>query len=349
MVAPPPRGLPVGAGGGINGRMRLSVAFPPVPRTPEHIELAERLGFDTAWVYDTPALQLDCWMTMALAAVRTDRIRLGPGVLIPTLRHPMTTAAAIATLVGLVGRDRVVVGAGTGFTGRRAMGRKPISWRELPGMVADIQALLRGEDVVVDGHPTRMLHWPGQAVERPIEVPWVLGVNGPRGLRAAAEAGCGVFTSRPRPDADYGGISEVVLLGFGTVLDEGEALDSPRVLATAGPGAAVAYHAFLEQRDARLDGLPNADRFLELAGSLPAETRHLDLHAGHLTELNDIDRQVVTPEALSITPLTCPAAELPGRLERLAGQGVTEVAFQPMGDVERELRAFAGAAGLDPG
>ena len=133
---------------------------------------------------------------------------------------------------------------------------------------------------------------------------------------------------------------------MGTVLEEGETIDSPRVIETAGPGAAVAYHAFLEQGDGRLSNLPNADRFLELASALPAESRHLDLHAGHLTELNPIDREVITGESVAITPMTAPAAELPGRLERLAAQGITEVAFQPMGEVERELRAFAAAAGL---
>lgn len=326
--------------------MRISCAFPPVPGTPDHIVLAEELGYDTAWVYDTPALQLDCWMTLALGAVRTDRIRLGPGVLIPTLRHPMTTAAAIATLVGLVGQDRVIVGAGTGFTGRRAMGQKPLSWKHFPGMVDQVRALLRGEVVEVDGAAARMLHWPGQAVERPIEVPWVLGVNGPRGLAAAAEAGCGVFTSRPRPDADYAGIDEVILLGFGTILDDGESLDDPAVVERAGPGVSVAYHAFYEQQDGRLDAMPNAARFRELVDPLPEATRHLDLHAGHLTVLNPIDREVVSGEAMAITPLTGHADELPARLDRLASQGVTEVAFQPMGDVERELRAFAAAAGL---
>jgi 5,10-methylenetetrahydromethanopterin reductase len=326
--------------------MQLSVAFPPVPATPDHIVLAEELGFHTAWVYDTPALQLDCWMTLALAAVRTERIRLGPGVLIPSLRHPMTTAAAVATLVGLVGRERVVVGAGTGFTGRRAMGQKPLSWNDLPAMVEDVRALLRGEEVVVDGRAARMLHWPGQAPDRPIEVPWVLGVNGPRGLRAAANMGCGAFTSRPRPDADYHGIDHIILLGMGTVLDDGETVDDRRVIDTAGPGAAVAYHAFLEQGDARLEGLPNADRFLALVDGLDPATRHLELHTGHLTELNPIDREVVTGDSMFITPLTGPAAELPQRLEALAAQGITEVAFQPMGEVERELRAFAGAAAL---
>lgn len=326
--------------------MKISAAFPPVPDTPDHIVLAEELGYETAWVYDTPALQLDVWMTLALAGVRTQRIRLGPGVLIPSLRHPMTTASAIATLVGLVGHERVIVGAGTGFTGRRAMGQKPLRWADFPQMVADTQALLRGEIVDVDGRAAKMLHWPGQAVERPIEVPWILGVNGPRGLEAAAKMGCGVFTSRPRPDADYSGIDDVILLGFGTIMDDGETTSSQRVMDTAGPGVSVAYHAFLEQRDARLSTLPNAERFSEITGPMDPDTLHLSLHEGHLTELNPIDRQVLTPESLRIAPFVCHAGEVPERMERLAAAGITEVSFQPMGDVERELRAFAAAAGL---
>ncbi len=326
--------------------MKISAAFPPVPETPDHIVLAEELGYETAWVYDTPALQLDVWMILALAAVRTERIRLGPGVLIPSLRHPMTTASAIATLVGLVGPERVIIGAGTGFTGRRAMGQKPLRWAEFPQMVADTQALLRGEIVEVDGRAAMMLHWPGQAAERPIEVPWILGVNGPRGLEAAAKMGCGVFTSRPRPDADYAGIDDVILLGFGTIMDDDESIESQRVMDTAGPGVSVAYHAFLEQRDARLSTLPNADRFAEVTGDRDPDTLHLSLHEGHLTQLNAIDRQVLTPESLRIAPFVCHASEVPERIERLAAAGITEVAFQPMGNIERELHAFAAAAEL---
>jgi 5,10-methylenetetrahydromethanopterin reductase len=325
--------------------MKISAAFPPVPDTPSHIALAERLGYETAFVYDTPALQLDVWMTLALAAERTDRIVLGPGVLIPSLRHPMVTAAAIATLVGLVGEDRVIVGAGTGFTGRRAMGQKPLKWAEFPKMVADVQALLGGEVVTVDGAAAQMLHWEGQAVDRPIEVPWVLGVNGPRGIGAAKAMECGVITSRPRPDVGYSGIAEVMMLTFGTILEPGETIDSPRVLKAAGPGVVVGYHALLEQRDARLSALPNAERFAELVEAVPAAQRHLHLHSGHLTELNPIDREVLAPETLS-SALVCTADELPERLDVLARTGVTEIVFQPIGDVARELTALASAAGL---
>ena len=326
--------------------MKISAAFAPVPETPEHIALAEMLGFSTAWVYDTPALQLDCWMTLALAAARTRRIRLGPGVMIPSLRHPMVTAAAIATLVSLVGESRVVVGVGAGFTGRRAMGQKPLRWQHMPRMLGDIRRLLAGDTVEFEGAPTRMLHWPGQAPNRPIEVPFVLGVNGPKGLEKAAAMRCGVITSRPRPDAVYDTSRDVILLGFGTILDQGETLSSPRVIDTVGPGVMVAYHAFLEQHDVRLDRFPNAKRFIELANAIDPRERHLALHSGHLTELNAIDRQVITGEAMNIAPLVCRPDELPERLGGLAAQGITEVAFQPMGDVTRELVAFARAAGL---
>jgi 5,10-methylenetetrahydromethanopterin reductase len=101
----------------------ISCAFPPVPETPEHIALAERLGFRRAWVYDTPALQLDVWMTLARAAERTRTIELGPGVLIPSLRHVLVTAAAVATLVNMA-PGRVNLGIGSGFTGRLAMGQR---------------------------------------------------------------------------------------------------------------------------------------------------------------------------------------------------------------------------------
>jgi len=326
--------------------MRISVAFPPIPETPDHIDLAEQLGYETAWVYDTPALQLDVWMILALAAKRTQRIRLGPGVLIPSLRHPMVTASAIATLVGLVGQERVIIGAGTGFTGRRAMGQKPLKWADFPKMIDQVQSLLRGETISHDGQLISMLHWEGQAPTRPIEVPWILGVNGPKGLATAAEMGCGVFTSRPRPDANYVNLDDVILLTSGAVMDAGETVDSDRVIETAGPWVSVAYHAFLEQNDQRLETLPNSARFRQLVEQIPEPERHLRVHEGHLTHLNPIDREVVVGESMFLSPFTLYETEVRNQIAELEAHGITEIAYQPMGDIEREMRTFASAAGL---
>ena len=81
----------------------LSCAFATSMATPDHVVLAEELGYGRAWLYDSPALYPDVWVQLCRAAERTSRIGLGPGVLIPSLRHPMTKAAAIATLVELAG------------------------------------------------------------------------------------------------------------------------------------------------------------------------------------------------------------------------------------------------------
>ena len=43
------------------------------------IRYAEELGYDAAWVPDSQMLWSDCYATMALAAVNTQRIRIGTG------------------------------------------------------------------------------------------------------------------------------------------------------------------------------------------------------------------------------------------------------------------------------
>ena len=169
-----------------------------MPDTPEHIELAERLGYRRAWVYDTPALQLDVWMTLTRAAERTRTIGLGPGVLIPSLRHVLVTASAVATLIDMA-PGRVNVGIGSGFTGRLAMGQRSNLWSFVAQYARQLRALLAGEAVEVDGALTRMIHGPGQAPPRPIRVPMVFGTRGPKGETVARELGDGVFTVTPPP------------------------------------------------------------------------------------------------------------------------------------------------------
>ena len=123
--------------------MEVSCAFPTALDSPDNIVLAEQLGFHRAWIYDTPQQSPDVWMTLALAAVRTERIGLGPGVLVPSLRHPMVNAAATATLCALA-PGRVAVSFGTGFTGRRAMGYPAIPWAFMDSYIRTYRALVAG-------------------------------------------------------------------------------------------------------------------------------------------------------------------------------------------------------------
>ena len=148
---------------------------------------AEQLGYERAWLYDTPALNGDIWMIAALAATRTSRIGLGPAVLIPNLRHPMAQAAAIATLEELA-PGRVAVAIGTGFTGRMAMGQKPLTWAYTKRYIEQVRALLRGEKVEIDGALAQMLHGPEFVSKFPVTTPIVVATNGPKGFEVHASS-----------------------------------------------------------------------------------------------------------------------------------------------------------------
>ena len=322
--------------------MEISCAFPPVPETPSHIALAESLGYRRAWVYDTPALQLDVWMILAIAAQRTARIELGPGVLIPSLRHVLATASAIATLESMA-PGRVNVGIGSGFTGRYAMGQRANKWSYVEEYARKLRSLLAGEIVEVDGAPVRMLHGPGQAPSRPIQVPFIFATGGQRGEAVARELGDGIITVVPQ-----GGFRRSAVLTFGTVFEAGETYDSPRVLDAAGPGAAVRLHGAWERGVAtghsKLDSLPGGATWRETIESLPKGTRHLSTHEGHLTYLNEVDKRAVTGELIRSATISGDAATICNRIVELEERGVTEIAYQPAGkDIPRELRCFVSA------
>src|SRR4051794_36448961 len=162
--------------------LELSCAFATGLESHEHARIAESLGYERAFFYDSPPLYPDVWVQLCRAAERTERIGLGPGVLVPSNRHPMTSAAAIATLVDLAGAERVTVAVGSGFTARMAMGQRALRWAFVADYVRAVQGLLRGDVVSWEGAPIRMLHSPGVAPERPIAVRWLIGAAGAKGL-----------------------------------------------------------------------------------------------------------------------------------------------------------------------
>src|ERR1700741_2049353 len=132
---------------------KISAQFATSLHSPDHIATAEQLGYDRAWLFDTPHESPDVWMMLALAAERTTTIGLGPGVLVPTLRHPMVNASATAAMAALA-PGRVAVAFGTGFAGARALGTRPTSWTYLRDYVAAFRRLLAGD--TVDWEGTRM-------------------------------------------------------------------------------------------------------------------------------------------------------------------------------------------------
>lgn len=328
--------------------LTLSCAFATSNDSHEHARVAEQLGYRRAWFYDSPALYPDVWVQLCRAAERTQRIGLGPAVLVPNLRHPMTNAAAIATLVHLAGEKRVAVAIGSGFTGRLTLGQRPLPWSFVTEYVRTLRGLLRGEVVPWEGRAIQMLHPTGFGSPRPLNVPLLIAAAGPKGIAAARELAEGVFGAAP-----IGGFAWSVLLAFGTVLDPGESPGSERAIAAAGHGAAVALHAAMEfgrfeLASASTEGLasiPGGADWAAVYAQIPEPVRHLALHDQHLIAVNARDRAFVTGELLAKTGLALDRAGWRAKLSALEAQGVTEIAYQPAGpNVPRELEAMAEAA-----
>lgn len=77
--------------------------------------LAEKLGFDSVWVGDSLLTKprLDPLTTLAAAAMKTTKVKLGTAVLLAALRNPFLLAQQWATL-DRIAKGRTIMGVGIG-------------------------------------------------------------------------------------------------------------------------------------------------------------------------------------------------------------------------------------------
>ena len=126
--------------------MQFGIAIPTAADSWRLVRRAEELGFSHAWFFDTQMLSADPFVAMAAAAMKTTRIKLGTGVLIPSNRIAPVAATAFASLNKLA-PGRIVFGISTGFTGRRTMGLGAVKLADMEEYIRVVQALWRGETV----------------------------------------------------------------------------------------------------------------------------------------------------------------------------------------------------------
>jgi 5,10-methylenetetrahydromethanopterin reductase len=326
--------------------MPLSYAFRlvPGPQALDQAMLAEKLGYARVWSPEIPAFGHDIWVHLARIADRTERIGIGPAVLIPSYRHPVAQASAIATLEHIA-PGRLMVAFGTGFTGRIAMGQKPLSWEAMRRHLLQVRALLRGEAVGIDGGMAQLLASPDLLPDRPIGTPLLLAAQGPKGRAVAKEIADGLVTLR-NPGQ---GFNPCLVSINGTVLDPGETAASPRVRAAVGPLISTIYHNTLARDAEAVKRLPSGQAWLESVMKVPEPIRHLAVNRGHNWDIsNGHDALIDTSAAEQLTFTGTPEA-LRARLTKLEAAGATGVIFGTSGtDVERELHAFARLVDLRP-
>lgn len=167
------------------------LANQPVPAIVRQVELAERLGFDTAWITDTHLVCRELWVTLTACALATSRIRLGPGVTVPHTRHVSVTASAILTLDELA-EGRLVLGIGTGGSSAQTMGlrlEQVARIGTLEAMATALRRLTRRETIRFESGTEGRVAW----LDRPRAIPIYLAGSGPKMLTAAGRLGDGVI------------------------------------------------------------------------------------------------------------------------------------------------------------
>ena len=226
--------------------MEFGIAVPSAADSWKIVQRAEELGFTHAWFYDTQMLCADCFVAMAAAAVKTRRIRLGTGVLIPSNRIAPVTAGAFASLNALA-PGRIDFGVGTGFTGRRAMGFGAMTLAAMEDYIHQVMALLANEtvDFAMEGerHPIRFLNPELGLINTRDPVGLHVSAYGPRSRALTAKLGAGWLNFIGVPSSGItelaamqaawtkaghsAGTLQATAFALGCILAEGEAFDSP--------------------------------------------------------------------------------------------------------------------------
>lgn len=169
--------------------MRVDIRVPvgrPIPRIAEFIARCEDAGFDGVGVHDHPHSGRDVYMTLALAAARTRRLRLYPATSSPVARHPMFLAS-VAHSLDEVAPGRAWLTVAPGFLAVRTIGKPRATVATMRDTVVTLRRLLAGEHVTFGPTTTRLRN------RSEIPTPVLLLAAGPRMMELAGEVADGVL------------------------------------------------------------------------------------------------------------------------------------------------------------
>jgi 5,10-methylenetetrahydromethanopterin reductase len=349
--------------------MDFGIGVPTASHSWNLVQRAEELGFTHAWFFDTQMITGDCFVAMAAAALKTSRIRLGTGVLVPSNRIAAVTASALATLNGMA-PGRIDFGIGTGFSARRAMGLGAVRLTEMEEYIRVVYGLLRGETVEtpVEGkrRKVRFLNPEIGLINIKDPIPLHISAYGPRSQALTAKLGAGWKSFVSDTAGAIGAIESMqqswqkagrapgdlyaTAWTCGCVLAEGEPADSPRAMAQAGPRAAVLLH---RAADFDMEGWQNTSPVprevaAEVAGYVemarhyePADARYLTNHRGHFLFVKPEERRFVTAELIRGTTFTATEQALKQRVEALREAGWSQLVIAITPGEERALDDWA--------
>lgn len=168
-------------------RVKFGINFMPTAPPREVAGWArevEQLGYEILGISDSQSICRDLYVTLALCAAGTERIRLGSRVITPLTRHPAVAASAAATLEELA-PGRTLIGIGSGDSAVYNLGLQPATLAELREYATTIRELLTAGAAEYRGSRAR-LTWTRA------RIPIYLAASGPKTLRLAGEIADGV-------------------------------------------------------------------------------------------------------------------------------------------------------------
>jgi 5,10-methylenetetrahydromethanopterin reductase len=344
--------------------MRTGIVMTAGPGVEHLAAHAEELGFSSFWVYDTPMVHGDPFVSLALCAKATHRIRLGIGVTSPALRSAPAAAAALGSLNALA-PGRIVCGVGTGNTARRTLGMRPTKMAELESFTAALRDLTAGRESDyregIRSSRVRFLHaGPYVNTEDPVE--FVVAAFGPKAAAVAGRLGAGVISFGMHDPAAWSALSQArraaaqaadstektrsYLMSSLHVLADGEDRYGDLVKDSMGHIALSAlilgaenpaFHAALPEEESAA-----VDRLLQLRGTTSTDpNRHHTLYYNYLGRLSPEDRELIVPSLVDRFGLVGTRDEITERIDVLEKSGVDELVIQPVVDPETQMADLA--------
>ena len=253
----------------------------------------------------------------------------------------------------------------------RIMGHRPMRIHEFEEYLRTLGPLLKGEETY--------FHWRGQTSEiRHLmpdsgfvnlcdPIPMFVSGFGPRSVALAANYGDGAVLSLP-PDpervervwaaltkgAEHAGRSitrdsfYTCTLNTIVVLNEGEAIDSPRSKELCGAFAIASLHYAYEQwqQFGREPSGPIRDmwpEYMSLMEKVEPGRRHLRIHEGHNCWVVPEEEQFVTAELIAATCLVGTQSQVVARLNDLDQAGLDQMMILPPLEPRYEIIESVGS------
>jgi alkanesulfonate monooxygenase SsuD/methylene tetrahydromethanopterin reductase-like flavin-dependent oxidoreductase (luciferase family) len=334
----------------------------------DYVVAAEALGYSHAWLADSQMLWSDCYAALALAADRTERIRLGTGIAVTATRPAPVTAASIATINALA-PGRTFLGVGAGNTAMRVMGAAPQQIAEFDRYLEALAPLIRGEEAMVTlsgrERPVRHIMPEAGFVNFEDRIPLYVSGFGPRSLGLAGRHGDGAVLVLPPHPTVMEGFWTAIEAGAETagrsldrasyyttalstisVLDPGESADSERIRHECGAFVMATIHYAYDQWRQFGQSPPKFlepiwDDYRAMLDQVPADRLHQRIHSGHNCWVIPEEERFVSGTLIEATCLVGTRDQLIERLLALGAAGLDQVmilpAFEPRYEVLKRV------------